>query len=127
MKYGNIRTNGMGSKLEASVYQILCLKEKAGMITSIQKQVRVLLATEKITYELTGKIVFRPIYWKVDFSYIDQPNAKKVWVEAKGVETRDYKAKLKIWRESGPGLLEIYKGSWRSPRLVEVVVPKEKW
>jgi hypothetical protein len=124
-KFNAVRTNGMGSKLEAAVYELLLLHEKAGEITSILQQQRVHLANETISYARSGKTVIRPIFWKVDFSAVNRKTGKKFWIEAKGVETREYKSKLKIWREEGPGELWIYKGSWRNPKLVEIVRPQK--
>ena len=113
-KYGAVRTNGMGSKLEAAVYQILLLREKAGEITDIQKQARVHLSCQ--------------IYWKVDFSFMERGTmnrrARRVYCEAKGVETERYRICLKLWTEHGPGPLEIWKGSWQQPKLYKIVEVK---
>ena len=110
LKFGNQRTNGFASKLEAAVHQILMLREKSGEITDVKRG----------GVELTCGI-----NWNVDFNYIDKKTKKRVWVEAKGVETERYRLCLKLWRGGhGPGPLEIWKGSWQKPMLVEIVYPK---
>ena len=62
------------------------------------------------------------IRWKVDWSFMR--DGVKVYAEAKGFETRDYKLKLKIWREAGPAPLEIWKGTPQRAVLTETVIPK---
>lgn len=121
-KYGAVRTNGMGSMLEAAVYQILELRQKAGHIADLKQQVSVELGEEFFVSANTGKIKKRIVRWKVDFSYFDKALRQTVWAEAKGVETAHYRKQKRLWKAgAGPGRLEIYKGSWRRPRLVEVI------
>lgn len=111
-KFGARRTDGFASKLEAAVHQILRLREKAGEISDIQRG----------RVELTCGIT-----WNVDFNFIDKTSGKRVWCEAKGVETERYRLCLKLWRGGhGPGLLEIWKGNWRRPTLVEIVKPQRR-
>ena len=111
-KFGNQRTDGFSSKLEAAVFQILQLREKAGEIADIRQQV---------TVDLTCGI-----RWKVDFSFYDEAAMRRVWAEAKGCETDRYRICLKLWRGGhGPGDLEIWKGRWQNPTLVDIVKPQE--
>lgn len=111
-KFRAVRTNGMGSKLEAAVYQILLLRQKAGEISDIKQQVSVDLSCG--------------IRWKVDFSFFDKCRDLEVWAEAKGLETERYRMCVKLWRGGhGPGLLEIWKGSYQRPILKEIVIPKK--
>lgn len=113
-----------GSKLERSVYEVLLLREKAGRIKDIECQSTVDLGTEAVTNIRTGKVRTRMIRWKVDFSFTDVETDKRVWCEAKGVETRLYRKQLRLWREgAGPGVLEIYKGSYLNPTLVQIIKP----
>lgn len=110
-RFGSVRSNGMSSKLEASVYQLLVLREKAGNISDIRQQHAVDLSCG--------------IKWKVDFSFIDNETKERVFAEAKGVETERYRLCLKLWRGGhGPGRLEIWKGGYQRPQLVEIVTPK---
>lgn len=109
-KFNAHRTNGMGSKLESAVHDLLKLRERSGAISDIKQQVSVDLGFG--------------IKWKVDFSFVD--NGQTVYAEAKGVETERYRMCLKLWRGGqGPGPLEIWKGDYKRPRLVELVNPKK--
>lgn len=114
-KYGNTRASldgrSFGSKLEAAVYQELRLREKVGDLIFVQQQDHVYLTDARIHYI-------------PDFLCIDK--GEKFWVEAKGMETPEWRLKLKLWRVYGPGRLEIYKGSHLRPKLVEVVIPKPR-
>ncbi len=111
-KYNAEKTgDGFPSKLEASVYNILHLREKAGEVIDIKRQ---------DTVNLFGKI-----RWKVDFSFIEVRSGERVWAEAKGVWTKDGRQKYQMWKDGlGPGRLEIWQGNYRNPILSEVVIPK---
>lgn len=100
------------SKLEASVGQILHLREKAKVINDIRYQVQTWLTDARIG-------------WKVDFSFWERSDEQRVYCEAKGIETSDYRIKLKLWRVYGPGPLEIWKGTYQNPQLVEVIYPRQ--
>jgi hypothetical protein len=110
-KFGAIRTDGFASKGEAAVFQILKLREKSGEITGIRHPARVHLTCG--------------IYWNVDFNFISVKSGHTIWAEYKGFEDRRYRMCKKLWEGGfGPGTLEIWKGSWMRPMLVEVVKPK---
>jgi hypothetical protein len=111
-KYGARRADGFGSKLERAVYEILLLREKAGEIKSIRRQHAVVLQE--------GKREVR-ISWKIDFSFIDCSSGKLCFCEAKGFPTNEYLLKLKMFRKSPQGRLEIWKGSYKKPFLAEVI------
>lgn len=107
-KYNAMRTAGFGSKLEASVYQLLLFRQKVGEIKDIKQQVSVDLSCG--------------INWKVDFQFYDRIRKRTMYAEAKGIETERYRICLKLWRGGhGPGPLEIYKGSYKSPKLVDII------
>lgn len=112
-KYKAQRTNGFASKLESAVYDLLKLQEKLCLITDIQCQRTVVL-------QEGGKDV--RIAWKVDFSC--SVNGKTVYVEAKGIETNDYKLKLKLWKKNPPAELIIYKGHYSKPFIAERILCK---
>lgn len=114
-KYGAVRTaGGFPSKLEASVYQVLCLRIKADDIRDLRRQRTVTLQEGPANQRIT---------WKVDFSF-ETREGETVYVEAKGFETEAYLLKLKLWRHHGPGPLEIWKsGGPGYPVLVETVIP----
>lgn len=92
---------------------MLQLKEKAGTICQIKKQVAVELTEAKLRY-------------KIDFSFIEmtmpgnwQDNI--AYAEAKGCSTDRWLIAEKLWPYYGPSRLYIYKGDWRDPRLVEII------
>jgi hypothetical protein len=113
-KYKAIQSNGFGSKLESAVYGLLKLRELAGEIKDIKCQVPIVLQDgpreEKIT-------------WKADFSFIKIETDELWYCEAKGVETETYRLKLKMFRKLKIAPLEIYKGNYRFPKLVERIEP----
>jgi hypothetical protein len=115
-KYGNIKISRAGmsfaSKLEAAVYNILCLRMKADEISSIQCQDTVYLTDARIIY-------------KPDFK-CTRPDGTVFWAEAKGFKTAEWVIKKRLWAHYGPGLLEIWEGSHAYPKLTETIIPKTK-
>ena len=110
-KFGACRTaDGFPSKLERAVFMKLKDRESLGEISKIERQSTVVLQ------EGPPKV---RIAWKVDFSF--ERNGVREYAEAKGVKTADFMLKLKLWRKKRPARLEIWQGSWKSPKLVEVV------
>lgn len=105
-KYSAVRYQGFHSKLEASVYQILLWREKAGEISDIKRQQGV---------KLGGR------YWKCDFSFTDTKTDLIIWCEAKGFMTREWLWIKEMWRLCGPGRLEIWGGSYRRPFKTGVI------
>jgi hypothetical protein len=110
-KFGAVRTNGMASKLEASVFTLLQIHKRGGLIKDIRQQIVVKLSEAEINY-------------KVDFCYTRIDNEEVIYVEAKGYPTDTWNLKKRLWKFYGPGILEIYTGSFRRPTLSETVVPK---
>lgn len=114
-KYGNVVSlrNGrsLASKLERSVYDLLCLMEKGGLIRDLQCQKSVSLTDAKIQYI-------------ADFTFFDLKKDRQVWAEAKGFETAVWKIKKRLWKHYGPGPLEIWCGNHLKPFLAETVIPK---
>lgn len=109
-KYGAQRTNGFGSKLESAVYDILKIRENAGEISDVHCQPSVKLTEAQIGY-------------KPDFKFTEVETGEDVWVEAKGVELEGWRLRKKLWRYYGPGRLQIFKGNYRQPKLVEELIP----
>lgn len=64
------------------------------------------------------------ITWRVDFSAEDVKTGKTVYFEAKGFATEVYKLKLKIFKKNPKGYLEIWGGSYKNPKLLEIVDEK---
>ncbi len=116
-KYKAKPVNGFPSRLEYAVFLYLQRRETLGEIKDIRRQ----HVVELKNCEHCGDRVT----WKIDFSFTDCINKNTVFAEAKGVETREYRKKLKLFKENPPGKLEIYKGSYHSGevrlKLVEVV------
>lgn len=114
-KYGAKKVERAGmwfdSKFEASVYDILVWRQKAGEITELKCQDEVSLTRAGIIY-------------KPDFRYNDMGLGRTVWAEAKGYESPVWPLKLRLWGHYGPGRLEIWKGDYRKPRLWKIVEPK---
>lgn len=111
-KYRAKSANGFGSRLENAVYQRLKDRETIGLISDIKRQQIVVLQDGPREMRIT---------WRVDFSFLDKEKNETVYAEAKGIETSDYKLKLKIWRKLKPAKLEIWKGTYKNPKLVEVI------
>ena len=76
----------------------LALLQRAGEISSLSCQVKV---------DLTCGIG-----WRLDFRYVDESLNAIVYEDFKGVETQDFKLKVKLWKGFGPALLRITKSSF---------------
>lgn len=114
-KYKALRTaNGFPSKLEEAVWNYLRRREILGEISEIKRQATVILQDGAADVKIS---------WRVDFSFMNR-NGKLEYAEAKGIETGEYKLKLKLWRKNPPAALEIYKGSYQKIYLAERI---EKW
>lgn len=111
-KFGAVSTDSFPSKLEKAVYEILMLRQAAGEIRELKRYPSVRLT--------------RRIRWKVDFSFVVVATGELTFCESKGSWTADAGLKLTLWRERAPGNLEVWQGDYRSPRLVEVVIPEVK-
>lgn len=105
------------SKLEAAVWAHLKLMEQVWEYREI---------TRYPSVKLPGGVT-----WKIDIackeSYVDDKQLfcwRPCYVEVKGVETADYKVKLKLYREFGDRPLHIWKGTARKPFITETVLPK---
>ncbi len=109
-KFKAVRTKGFASKLESAVHDILLIRQKAGEIKDIKCQ-------QSVVLQEGGRD--QRINWKVDFSCFEIKTNQTIYVEAKGVETSDFKLKLKLWRAKKPHTLEIWKGNFRRPFLAE--------
>lgn len=99
------------SKLEASVYALLKMRERAGEIADLKCQVQVTLTK--------AAIILKP-----DFAFTDVKSGAAMYAEAKGFETPEWRLKLRLWRHYGPAPLEIWKGTAARPVLDEIVTPK---
>ncbi len=111
-KYKAERTNGFASKLEAAVYDVLCLLEANGQIKDLKTQV---------TVDLVRGAKDVRIRMRVDFSCINCASGKLEYHEAKGFETPEFKLKKRLWKSNPPGVLHLWKGSHKNPKVVELV------
>jgi hypothetical protein len=103
--------NGFPSKLESAVHDELLRRQILGEIKNIKRQ-------QVVDLGFTIK-------WKIDFSFELVETGELIYAEAKGIETEDFKLKLKLYRYGqGKHPLEIYRGSYKSPKLTETVYPK---
>jgi hypothetical protein len=114
-KFGNTKIEVDGhsfhSRLEAAVYGILKLREKAGEIELLQCQDHLYLSAARIGYI-------------PDFKCKDLKTGNPFWAEAKGFADSRWPTVKKLYKFYGPGPLQIYTGTWRNPVLSEVIVPK---
>ena len=99
------------SKLESAVCQVLQLRQRAGEIF--------LLQVEDHVYLTDARILYIP-----DFRCMNCKSDEIFFVEAKGYPTPEWNIKKRLWKCYGPGLLEIWGGTHRSPTLLETIVPR---
>lgn len=89
-KYGNKKVNTLtgsfDSKLELNHYEALCLLERAGKISNLERQVSIKLA----------KSPSCRIIYKADFVYYDIENKEWVIMDSKGFVTDSFRLK-KAW------------------------------
>lgn len=101
------------SKLEATVYQYLKLREKAGELKVIQCQAHVYLTDARILYI-------------PDFKCELAGSGEILFVESKGFESQRWPIIKKLWLHFGPAVLEIWGGHHLKPFLSETIVPRTK-
>lgn len=96
-KYGNVKTMVDGikfdSKAEAKRYCELKLLERGGVIKNLTLQQKYELQPK---YEIDGRKE-RAITYIADFVYYDIQKEKLVVEDVKGVETKDFKLKKKMF------------------------------
>lgn len=112
-KTRDLRGGEHPSALAASVMNVHIVLEDKGKISNLRREVPVRLK-EKCDHCGAEAIVY-----KVDFAY--EINGKTVYVEAKGIKTPSYKKRERLWRQNPPGRLEVWMGSHKNPRCVEVI------
>lgn len=116
-KYRNTETVGCHygfshrSKLEASVCQLIKLREAAGEIEHVQHECHVYLSEARIAYV-------------ADFKCVDLKSGDTFFIEAKGYANDRWPTIKKLYKFYGPGRLEIWTGTHRNPQLTETIIPK---
>jgi hypothetical protein len=103
--------HSFASKGEASLYDLLLLREKAGQIKDIRHQ-------HQITF------IDTVVNWRVDYSFWSNELNETVYAEYKGMETPDFVVKKNLWRTHGHGLLELWYGNYKNPYLKETIRTK---
>jgi predicted nuclease of restriction endonuclease-like RecB superfamily len=95
-KYRNRRVTIDGQRFdsvkEAKTYKQLATLERAGVISNLKRQVRIPLIVNDV---LVCTIV-------PDFTYTDE-SGRKVYIDAKGFATREWKTKAKLFAALHPG------------------------
>ena len=90
----------------------MSLRERAGDLRNLQRQQSIVLQEGPRNQRITLRI---------DFSWEDPKTGDRCFGEAKGFETPEWKLKLKLFRARPPGRLEIWGGTYKNPKLMEVV------
>ncbi len=109
-KFGAVAKDGFPSTLERDTYSQLLLRETAGEIRNLRRQVRVELTEARIPC-------------KIDFGFEFVADGEPGYAEAKGKETQFWRNYVKLWRKYGTAKLEIWKAGRQGPVLVEVITP----
>ncbi len=104
------------STAERDYHDELKLREQAGDVRNIVVQPPV---------SLVASITYRPDY-KFDERGLRPDAWRTIWVDVKGVMTREFLLKLKLWREFGPGPLRIVQRKGRRAQFMTTreVYPK---
>lgn len=108
---GCTRAHMHRSGLEAAVCDLLLTQEQKGEVR--------LLGCEKTVRLSKAGIIYIPDFWLLDLR-----TNLEFYAEAKGFETSRWPTIKKLWRAYGSGVLQIWKGSARSPHLAEVIIPE---
>lgn len=99
-KYSNRKTVKHGiqfdSKMESEYYDILLLRQRAGQISELTLQPEFTLLP---SFKRNGRTV-RGVKYKGDFMYLE--DGKTVVVDVKGVETKDFIIKSKLFLSQHP-------------------------
>jgi hypothetical protein len=119
-KLSNISCRGADGRtyhsgLEAAVNNLLLLRERAGELRIIKRQERVPLIVNGV----------KVCTWVPDFTVEMIAEAEERLIEAKGFTTQLFLLKKKIYMATGTRKVEMWGGSARAPKLMEILVPKE--
>jgi hypothetical protein len=88
------------SRAEANRYRQLVLLQRAGKISALACQVRFVLQDG---FKKNGK-TYRPIVYVADFTYTDNERDRVVVEDVKGVRTKEYLLKKKLFEKKYPNL-----------------------
>lgn len=109
------------STAERDYRQYLDLLVKAGLVRDIMEQPRVFLSRAEIPYKPDF------VFDEVD-SHTGLLVQGRVYVDVKGVETSEFRIKVKLWAVYGPSVLRIVKrGGKRQPwTVVREIIPQRE-
>lgn len=109
-----------GSKLEKAVGDLLDMQAISKQLVNLKEQVKVQICCRDP--ECKGN---RSIFSIVDFCSNDPETGDVHYHEAKGFETPEWRLKRRLWLHNGPGPLTVYKGSYKSFKVHETLIPNE--
>jgi hypothetical protein len=109
-KYGNIRTCGYASRLEAQRAWELQQLQKAGTLSDLREQPSVRLAGD--------------VRYRADFSYTE--NGRTIYEDAKGIVTDRFRVVCQLWPFFGPGPLRIVAKKGGRIVMVREIMPVER-
>lgn len=118
-KYGAKKTfiegesDGFPSILEANVWKLHRMLEKAGEIKNLRRYPSIEVRPK---CQACGE---SPVRWKIDMCY-ETKSGKTVFIEAKGANDRSFLKRLRLWKKKPLGRLEIWRGT-HYPKCMEVV------
>lgn len=116
-KYRNTKVKHLGysfaSKFEAKIFDHLRQLVMAGELQDLKCQPHVFLTDARI--EMIP-----------DFSALETKSGRRIYFEAKGFETSDWRIKLKLWGHYGPAPLRVFKMVAGGFMMAQEVIPKDR-
>lgn len=110
-----------GSRLEKALGEHLKLLAMAGEITDLKEQVRLRVCCNRESCPNDEKIEYI-----ADFSATDIKTGQTTYYEAKGFDEPKWRLKRRLWKHTGAGPLQVWKGTYKRIYLDETIQPKEK-
>lgn len=107
------------SKLEASVCNIIALRERAGELVHLGHEVHVCICGP-IGHVCGSR---SKIQYVADFRCKYAASGEELLIEAKGFESETWRLKRRLYMHHGAHPLEIWGGSWQNPSLTETIIP----
>jgi hypothetical protein len=102
-KYGNVKTAGFDSKGESKRHNELLLLQKAGLISDLTKQPKIVLLESFLYYgERQRPITYRPDFYYLDLRHNQKEGGLKTYEDYKSVITakdKAYKIKSKLFKK----------------------------
>lgn len=92
------------SEREARRWHFLRLRQKAGEIRDLDRQVVLILhGKDDVLRTRTG----RPMRITIDFSYVETATGTRIYEDAKGMPTRDYEVRRAVAAAQGVEIVEV--------------------